>query len=66
MLTMRQDYRDALIRDALTLLVPILVPIALMFAAILWFFRKDWALSRLAHVLVSYIDSFLALLKNSV
>jgi hypothetical protein len=50
MITIRQDYIGSLKRDAVTLLVPM----ALMFAAILWFFRKDWALSRLAHVLVSY------------
>jgi len=64
MITIRQDYIGSLKRDAVTLLVPILVPMVLMFAAILWFFRKDWALSRLARVLVSYIHSFLALLTN--
>ena len=42
----------------------VLAPPILMLVGMLWFFRKDWALSRLARVLVSYIHSFLALLTN--
>jgi len=58
-----QHYRTrAMIEDALIVIGP---PI-LMFIGILWFFKEDWLHSNGAKALMSFADSFLALLTSAV
>jgi hypothetical protein len=51
-----------MVQDAFIILTP---PI-LMLVGILWFFRGDWIHTHLATVLMSFVDSFLALLRGMV
>ena len=58
-----QRYRNKeMMQDALILLGP---PI-LTLMGILWFFRGDWIHTHVATVLMSFVDSFLALLRRMV
>jgi len=62
----RSDYRRyrkmQMMQDTLIVFAP---PI-LMLAGVLWFFRNDWVPLRVDTVFMSFVDSFLALLRSSV
>ena len=60
--SIRRHYAGQLRRDTFILLMPMI----LTCATILWLFIGEWVARGVVRVLVSFIDSFLALLTRAV
>jgi hypothetical protein len=52
----RRHYRRQMLRDTFILVAPIILTVV----AILWSLKEQWIYSRLRHVLMSFVDSFLS------